>query len=77
METIKFLVNFLEKLEERKIFYRLSKIRDSILIEIVIPGQRWEVEFMVDGNIEIEKFTSDGIIYDGKELDMLFRDFSD
>ena len=77
METIKFLVNFLEKLEERKIFYRLSKIRDGILIEIVIPEQRWEVEFMVDGNIEIEKFTSDGIIYDGKELDMLFRDFSD
>ena len=77
METIKFLVNFLEKLEERKIFYRLSKIRDGILIEIVIPEQRWEVEFMVDGNIEIEKFTSDGTIYDGKELDMLFRDFSD
>ena len=38
-------------------------MRDSILIEIAVPGQRWEVEFMANGKIEIEKFISGGVIY--------------
>lgn len=77
METVKSLVDFLEKLEQRKIYYRLNKIRDSILVEIAVPGQRWEVEFMVDGSIEIEKFLSDGTIFDHNEIELLFKDFSD
>ena len=77
METIESFVVFLEKLEKRKIHYNLGKIRDSILIEIAVPGQRWEVEFMIDGSIEIEKFISDGTIFDHNEIGILFRDFSD
>jgi len=77
LESLKSLVEFLEKLEKRKIYYHLNKIRDSILVEIVVPGQRWEVEFMTDGKLEIEKFLSDGTIYSGDELETLFRDFSD
>lgn len=47
-------------------------------MEVAVPGQRWEVEFMNDNSIEIEKFISDdGDLYDEKELKMLFRDFSD
>jgi hypothetical protein len=64
-------------LEERKIYYRLNKIRDSILVEVTVPGQKWEVEFMADGTIEIEKFISDGKIENESELEVLFRDFSD
>lgn len=30
------------------------------MIEIVVPGQHWEVEFMKVGTVEIEKFISDG-----------------
>ena len=77
MGTIKELIDFLEKLEERKIYFKLNKIRDSILIEIAVPGQRWEVEFMSDGSIEIEKFVSDGTIFDNKEIETLLREFSD
>lgn len=29
---------------------------------VAIPGQRWEIEFMRDGEIEVERFTSDGEI---------------
>jgi len=52
------------------------------MAEVVIPGQRWEIEFCKCGNtsnyeIEIEKFLSDGKIYDVSELDVLFHDFSD
>ncbi|MED1802718.1 hypothetical protein [Brevibacillus porteri] len=78
MERLHELNDLLNKLEERHIFYRLSKIRsESIMIEVAVPGQRWEIEMMEDGTIEIEKFISDGDIYDEKELDVLFRDFSD
>ena len=47
------------------------------MVEVAVPGQRWEVEFMEDGSVEIEKFISDGRYYDGAELEVLFRDFSD
>lgn len=77
METIKSLVDFLETLEEHKICYKLNKIRDSILVEIAIPGQRWEVEFMANGSVEIEKFLSDGTIFDRNEIEILLKDFSD
>lgn len=77
METIKTLIDFLEKLEERKIYYRLNKIRDSILIEVTVPGQRWEIEFMSNGSVEIEKFLSDGTIFDHNEIEDLLNNFSD
>ena len=75
---IKEFIDFLNKLEDNKIFYRLNKVRnDAIMVEIAVPGQRWEVEFMEDGSIEIEKFISDGDIYNVKELEALFKVFSD
>lgn len=78
METQKLNV-FLNELEERKIYYKLNKVRsEAIMVEIALPGQRWEVEFMDDGSIEIEKFISDGgVLYDEKELKNLFEEFSD
>lgn len=78
METQK-LNDFLNELEERKIFYSLSKVRsEAIMVEVAVPGQRWEVEFMDDGSMEIEKFISDGdVLYDESELKNLFENFSD
>ena len=76
MDVFKFLLGFLEKLDERKMHYRINKIRESILIEIAVPGQRWEVEFMADGTVEVEKFLSDGTIFDSGEIDLLLREFS-
>jgi len=74
---LKRLIEFLNKLEDLKIFYRLNKVRDAIMVEIAVPGERWEVEFMQDNKVVIERFRSDGILKDEKELEVLFRDFSD
>lgn len=50
MVGLKELIDFLNQLEDRKIYYRLNKIRtESIMVEVAVPGQRWEVEFMDDG----------------------------
>jgi hypothetical protein len=32
---------------------------------------------MEDGSVEVEKFISDGDFYDAKELESLFKNFSD
>jgi len=71
------LIHFLDELEERKIYYRLNKIRDSIIVEIAVPGERWEVEFFANGEIEVEKFLSNGEILGKSELKTLFEKFSD
>ncbi len=71
------LIDFLNMLEEKKIYYRLNKIRESILVEIAVPGERWEVEFFGNGDIQIEKFISTGKLYDSSEIEYLFKKFSD
>ncbi|MDU1847061.1 MAG: hypothetical protein E6778_16125 [Niallia nealsonii] len=47
------------------------------MVEVAVLGQRWEIEFMDDDTIEVEKFIFDNTMYDEKELEILFRDFSD
>lgn len=69
---------FLNKLEENKIFYKLEKIRsEAIMVAVVVPGQRWEIEFLDDRTIVIEKFISNKDMYDARELETLFKEFSD
>ena len=42
MDNLMDINIFLNVLEERKIYYRLSKMRpESIMIEVAVPGQRW------------------------------------
>lgn len=77
MELKEFIV-FLNKLEENSIFYKLDKFRyDCIMVEVTVPGQRWEIEFMDDGSVEIEKYISGKDMYDVNELETLFKEFSD
>ena len=68
------LLKFLNDLEDKHIYYKLNKVRDSIMVEVAIPGERWEIEFFEDGNVEVEKFISQGKILDETELKKLFND---
>ncbi|MBQ2729704.1 MAG: hypothetical protein IJF69_02915 [Clostridia bacterium] len=74
---IEKLLHFLNELETKKIYYKLNKVRDSIMVEVAVPGERWEIEFFDDGTVEIEKFISCGEIYGESEIEMLFEKFSD
>jgi len=68
------LLNFLQKLEQHKIHYTLEHNRDEfIMVLVTVPGERWEVEFDEDGNVEIEVFkNSTGVYTDENLLDRLF-----
>jgi hypothetical protein len=72
------LLGFLSELRRGKIYYRLSQHRDNaIMVEVTVPGERWEVEFLDDGSVEAERFTSDGTIQDAAALDEILRKNSD
>jgi hypothetical protein len=66
------LISFLNELRTAKINYRLAQnSEDVIMVEIAVPGERWEVEFMKNGAVELEVFKSDGTILDAAALDEL------
>ncbi len=68
----------LRQLDAARIAFELKHSRDdAILVSINVPGERWDVEFLEDGDIEIERFTSDGEIYGATLLADLFARFSD
>lgn len=71
---MKKLVHFLDRLEAHAIFYKLSYHRQAyIMVEVAVPGERWEVEFSADGEVEIEIFSlSGGVFDDEKRLEDLF-----
>jgi hypothetical protein len=51
---LKEFITFLNKLEENSVFYKLNKIRnEAIMVEVAVPGQRWEIEFLEDGTVDI------------------------
>jgi hypothetical protein len=79
MNPLEKLPVFLTQLDRRKIHFRLSRVRDeAILVEIAVPGERWEVEFFGDGHAEVEVFRSSQGIIGGEELfEALFRENSD
>jgi hypothetical protein len=75
------MLALLQRLREAKIAYSLRQSRDeALLIEVNVPGERWEIEFVDYGDevqVEIERFLSTGQIDDESALDELFAKFSD
>jgi hypothetical protein len=70
------LLDFLNRLDQAHIFYVLGHTRpDSVMVAISLPGWHWEVEFMADGSVEIERYGSAaGVQSDPKLLEALFAD---
>ncbi|MEE9494700.1 MAG: hypothetical protein V3W04_15175 [Gammaproteobacteria bacterium] len=68
------LLKFLHELEKRNIHYRLEHNRDEfIMVNVAIPGERWEVEFSADEEVEIEIFkNSEGVFTDEDLLQEIF-----
>jgi hypothetical protein len=72
------LLAFLERLDHAKIPYQMQHSRDdALMVTAFAPGEYWEIEFVDDGSIDIERYRSDGKIYDASILEELFARCSD
>ncbi len=76
--NVKEILDLINKIQTARIYCSLRSSReDAISLDVTVPGQRWEIDFLEDGSTEIEIFTSDGTIYDESKLNDLFNEFSD
>ena len=76
--TISDLLEILSRLKSANIYYRLSDhTQGAIMIEVAVPGERWEIELHDDGRIGVERFVSAGGVKGHTALQELFDRFSD
>ena len=76
--TLPGVLDLLRRLDAARLSYRLEQIRDdAICIQVAVPGERWEIELLETGEVEIEVFQSNGEIRDAHALSDLFARFSD
>ena len=78
MAKLSTVTKLLDRLDGADMHYTLQSVREnSILVGVTVPGERWEIEFMGDGDIEIEVFKGDGKIYDYAIIEELFESRSE
>jgi len=78
MAKLSILTKFLDRLDDADIHYTLTSVREgAVLVGVTVPEERWEIEFMADGEIEIERFKSDGEVHDYAIIDELFERHSE
>lgn len=70
------LLDFLNRLDRAHITFKIAHTRpDSVMVDISLPGWRWEVEFMIDGSVDIERYKPvAGVENDQRLLEALFED---
>lgn len=78
MSELSELTNLLDRLDAAEIQYTLSSVSEgTIEVGIDVNDEHWKVEFMDDGDIEIEIFKSDGQTFDYSIIEDLFDDDDD
>jgi hypothetical protein len=76
--TLADLVDFLSRLKAAKIHYTLADSTDgAVMVDVAVPGERWEIEFHRDGRTSVEVFASAGGVQGSERLSELFRRSSD
>lgn len=74
MSDLSELTDLLDRLDAAEIQYTLASVSEgSIVVGIEVPGEHWNVEFMDDGDIEVEIFKSDGQVFDHSIIEDLFE----
>jgi hypothetical protein len=57
--TVRRLLALFNRLDLAGVYYKLNHTRpDSVMVDPAVPGWRWEIEFMADGCLEIERYLS-------------------
>jgi len=70
------LLDLLQRLNKARISHSMQSVReDAIMVSVVVPGERWEIEVFANGEIEVEVFRGGGEIQDGSAIEELLRRF--
>ena len=78
MSDLSELTNLLDRLDAAEIQYTLASVSEgAIVVGIDVPGEHWTVEFMDDGDIEVEIFKGDGQVFDYGIIEDLFESDED
>jgi hypothetical protein len=65
------LLAFVADLEKANVHYTMGVARsEAVMVTVVIPGERVEIEFFAAGQIEIERFLSDGTVSSATDEDL-------
>jgi len=73
-EPLAQALGLVERLDAANIWYRLTVVRGALMVEAVVPGEHWEIEFFPDGHIEVERFRSDGEILGPEAIERLLME---
>ncbi|TFH51769.1 MAG: hypothetical protein E4H01_00130 [Lysobacterales bacterium] len=78
MSYLSELTNLLDRLDSAEIQYTLASVSEgSIVVGIDVTGEHWKVEFMDDGDIEVEIYKGDGQVFDYSIIEDLFEEDDD
>ncbi len=67
-----------KQLEAANIYFVIARYReDAISVSAAVPGERWEIDVLEDGEVDIERFVSDGTIEDESALPALIARFAE
>ncbi len=65
------LLAFVASLEDKRASYIMGVARtEAVMVTVVVPGERIEVEFFADGTVEVERFISAGDVDAAGEDDL-------
>ncbi len=68
------LLDFLDRLKAARIHFDLGyHTLRAVMVQIAVPGARWEVEFLEDGDVRVEVFASRGDVERVDSPDELLR----
>lgn len=74
MSDLSELTNLLDRLDEAEIQYTLASVSEgAIVVGVDVPGEHWKIEFLDDGDIEVEIFKGDGQVFDYGIIEDLFE----
>lgn len=63
---------FIRELDAVRTHYALTSVREgAVMVQVTLPGERWEVEFFDDREPEVEVFRSDGTMFGAEKLSEL------
>ena len=76
-KPFRVLFDILHQLDEAKIAYTVTRYRyDAVSVIAKVPGERWEIDVMEDGDVDFERFVSNGEILERDRLDEYIKRFT-